>query len=323
MKIENYERALDMMQCPYCARRADGGQPLYIVGSGLRCLRGHTFDIARKGYVNFIPNQKPLKGYDAGFFASRREFLAWGYYEHVRKAVVDELARIAPQIGSRGSQAPLDEPGSARGESMAIAEPQESQGPGEARGPQTAREPRGMRILDAGCGEGYYVRGVAEAFPDATVIGADIAKDAVALAAQGGDPRLWAVCDVANLPIADGALDCVLNIFTPANYTEFRRVLRPGGVVIKAIPGPGHLRELRDRLGDNGHSESDVVDIFDSHLDRVACIRATRTLDVPDAHMRTLLGMTPLTFSRDPAEMVGISVPRITIDAELLVGVFR
>lgn len=307
--IAKYERAAGLFRCPVCARRAqadaaqadaamtdgaqtdisqsDTAQPgtaLAVDGSCLRCAAGHTFDIARKGLVNFIPGQKPLAGYDAAFFASRREFLQWGYYAHVRQAIVERLEAL--RADGLLSDAPV--------------------------------------ILDAGCGEGYYARGIGEALTDAgvdaTMIGADIAKDAVRLAATGGGPQLWAVCDVANLPIADAALDCVLNIFTPANYAEFRRVLRPGGIVIKAIPGPDHLRELRERLGEADHSESDVVSIFRSRLEPLARIRATRTLDVPSDRMHTLLGMTPLTFALDDARLEGLEVPRITIDAELLVG---
>lgn len=292
--IAKYARAARLFRCPVCARRAqadtsqsDATQSdtaLVIDGSCLRCAAGHTFDIARKGLVNFIPGQKPLAGYDAAFFASRREFLQWGYYAHVRQAIVERLEAL--RADGLLPDAPV--------------------------------------ILDAGCGEGYYARGIGEALAgagvDATMIGADIAKDAVRLAATGGGPQLWAVCDVANLPIADAALDCVLNIFTPANYAEFRRVLRPGGIVIKAIPGPDHLRELRERLGEADHSESDVVSIFRSRLEPLARIRATRTLDVPSDRMRTLLGMTPLTFALDDARLEGIEVPRITIDAELLVG---
>ena len=302
--IAKYERAAGLFRCPVCARRAQAGAAqadatmagaaqtaaprpafaLVVDGSCLRCAAGHTFDIARKGLVNFIPGQKPLAGYDAAFFASRREFLQWGYYAHVRQAIVERLEAL--RADGLLPDAPV--------------------------------------ILDAGCGEGYYARGIGEALAgagvDATMIGADIAKDAVRLAATGGGPQLWAVCDVANLPVADAALDCVLNIFTPANYAEFRRVLRPGGIVIKAIPGPDHLRELRERLGEADHSESDVVSIFRSRLEPLARIRATRTLDVPSDRMHTLLGMTPLTFALDDARLDGLEVPRITIDAELLVG---
>lgn len=61
-------------------------------------------------------------------------------------------------------------------------------------------------------------------------------------------------------------IDCILDIFTPANYSEFNRVLKEGGYVIKVIPGNAHLKELREtakeQLKSNQYSNAAVVDYF-------------------------------------------------------------
>ena len=282
---------------------------LHPRGSALVCEAGHTFDVSHKGYVNFVPAQKPLKGYSKAFFEARREFLSWGYYDHVLQAVSDVVSQAAANASANDR----------------------------------------FRVLDAGCAEGYYLRGIRQAIqstdakvdkaqanaaqatsgtgpiaPTGTLlIGADISKDAVRLAAGGGDPNLWIVDDVANLALADASMDCILNVFTPANYREFRRVLRPGGMLVKVVPGPRHLEQLRRVLGDGEHDEGDVMRIFQRNCDTTAVIPATRTFDVPPERVPTLIGMTPLAFRLDEAQRRKIMVSRITIDARVLVGVLR
>lgn len=315
-RVRKYMDAAALFRCPVCAAHSEQTHneqahneqahneqarnehqdapslALLPFGAALRCATGHTFDVSRKGYVNFIPAQKPLKGYTKAFFDARREFLSWGYYDHVLTAVVDAVRRFAK--------------------------------PGEASQP--------LRILDAGCAEGYYLRGIAQAsrgdvagsMPLSPVlIGADISKDAIRLAASGGDPNLWVVADVANMPLADASVDCVLNVFTPANYHEFARVLRSGGVLIKVVPGPRHLEQLREAIGDGAHSEADVLRIFGDNCKTLATIPTTQTFDVPAERQATLLGMTPLAFRFSDAERRQLRVPRVTIDARVLVGVLK
>ena len=57
----------------------------------------------------------------------------------------------------------------------------------------------------------------------------------------------WFVADLKRLPVRSAAADVVLNVFSPADYAEFRRVLAPDGELLKVVPGPDYLREVRDR----------------------------------------------------------------------------
>ncbi len=54
--------------------------------------------------------------------------------------------------------------------------------------------------------------------------------------------------DLANLPLLDNSIDILLNLLSPANYQEFARVLKPGGLLIKVIPGSEYLKEVRQAL---------------------------------------------------------------------------
>jgi len=87
--------------------------------------------------------------------------------------------------------------------------------------------------------------------PGSTVsLGLDISKDAVRQAARRWPTPAFAVTDLwGEWPVHDAAADLVINIFAPKNFPEMRRVLRPGGWLAVAYPGPDHLIELRDRFG--------------------------------------------------------------------------
>ena len=81
-------QALDLLRCPVCA-----GQLLESDGA-LRCPSGHSFDIARQGYVNLVPGA----GDSAGMVEARQEFLAAGHY----RRLAEELAKEATAVGAPG-----------------------------------------------------------------------------------------------------------------------------------------------------------------------------------------------------------------------------
>jgi 23S rRNA (guanine745-N1)-methyltransferase len=99
-------------------------------------------------------------------------------------------------------------------------------------------------VLDAGCGEGFYldqVRG-------ASRWGIDISKPAIRLAARRYPSIEFAVGTSFRLPLDDNSVDAVVSVFAPRPFEEFGRVLRAGGVAVVASPGPDHLRGLTDLI---------------------------------------------------------------------------
>jgi cyclopropane fatty-acyl-phospholipid synthase-like methyltransferase len=95
-------------------------------------------------------------------------------------------------------------------------------------------------ILDVGCGLGAGTRRLAELFPDALVIGANISlAQLVQASARGVEAAV--VMDAAQLAVASGHADAVLAIESPQHFctraaflAEAHRVLRPGGVLAVA-----------------------------------------------------------------------------------------
>ncbi|GAB3522167.1 putative RNA methyltransferase [Arthrobacter monumenti] len=101
-------------------------------------------------------------------------------------------------------------------------------------------------IADAGAGTGFYLGAALQSLPGARALALDISKYALRRAARSLPEALCLVWDIWRpLPVADGALDVVLNIFAPRNPSEFARVLAPDGHLIVVSPLPGHLEEIR------------------------------------------------------------------------------
>ncbi len=184
--------------------------PLHRDGTALRCANGHTFDIASQGYVNLLPVQNK-RSLDPGD----------------SKLMVAARRRFL----SAGHYAPI---------AAAVNR--------TVLSGLTATPP--ALCLDAGCGEGYYLRQLAadaqaNAVPLA-LLGLDISKWAVLAAAKQQKQATWVVGSNASLPVMPASIDRLLCLFGFPVYPEFARVLKPGGFLLQVDAGPDHLRELRE-----------------------------------------------------------------------------
>ena len=181
-------------------------------------------------------------------------------------------------------------------------------------------------ILDIGCGEGFYSRKLQETHSDKTFYAFDISKDSVQIAAKS-EPNWavnWFVGDLARLPIKDASMDILLDIFSPANYGEFRRVLSKDGILIKVIPTENHLKEIRQRVQDQltkkDYSNQDIKEHFQEHFSTQSSQIASLTKPISAEQRQALLAMTPLLFHVDQSKIDWNQLTEITIEAEILVG---
>ena len=189
-----------------------------------------------------------------------------------------------------------------------------------------ARLETAKTILDIGCGEGFYSRKLQESHPDKTFYAFDISKDSVQIAAKS-EPNWavnWFVGDLARLPIKDASMDILLDIFSPANYGEFRRVLSKDGILIKVIPTENHLKEIRqmvqDQLTKKDYSNQDIKEHFQEHFSIQSSQIASLTKHITAEQRQALLAMTPLLFHVDQTKIDWSQLTAITIEAEILVG---
>lgn len=241
---------MSLFRCPLC--RA----PLDTESRRWHCPDGHSFDVAREGYVNLLPVQHKhsrAPGDEPGMVRARHDFLAAGHYAPLRDAVIAGLQAIHPEV-----------------------------------------------VLDLGCGEGYYTAAMSTV--GSRVVGVDIAKPAIRLAARSTPGVTWLVASGAQLPLADQSVDVVCNLFTQLHHDELRRVLRPAGQVLVVTPTADHLLSLREALFDTVRPH--VPDKFLTGFSRGFTLRHRQELRVPlslEANaLAQLLQMTPYAWKARP-----------------------
>ncbi len=187
-----------------------------------------------------------------------------------------------------------------------------------------------LNILDIGSGEGTTsakLEQLRKANVD-TTIGIDISKSAVNLATSYQNNNFFCVADLAALPFANEAFDCITDIFSPAAYQEFKRVLRPGGQIYKIIPNSGYLKELRQLLypqesEHRTYDNSAVLSLFAKNFPNYRQQDIQYTFKFPEEDFASLLMMTPLNWgASDEIKQQVLSTPlrQITVDVSLLVA---
>ncbi|MDX6419869.1 MAG: rRNA (guanine745-N1)-methyltransferase [Trebonia sp.] len=240
------------VRCPVCAG------PVRVGGDQVTCGRGHSFNIARQGYVSLTTGRGgPGTGDSAAMVLAREAFLGAGHYRPVADAVSALAARCLATQADRG-------------------------GPG--------------LVLDLAGGTGYYLALVLDAL-DAR-LGACVDLSAPALRrAAGAHPRAAALGADAwqHLPFADGSAALVLSVFGPRNPAEIRRVLAPDGTLIVATPGPDHLMEVRESLGLIGIDERKPARLADAYggYARTAVTAVRYQLRLGHADLTDLVAMGP------------------------------
>lgn len=181
--------------------------------NGAHCDSGHQFDRAKDGYLNLLPVQHKAS-LDPGD----------------DKAMVVARRRVLDD----GLFLPV-------ADAVATCLYQEA-----------AATAGSLRVVDAGCGEGYYLAhllAAAEQWPLSTtleVAGYDISKWAVRAAARRRQDVNWAVASNRQPPIAPGSVDVVLSLFGFPQWPQFEAMLAPAGLVLLADAGADHLLELRE-----------------------------------------------------------------------------
>lgn len=230
------------------------------------CPRGHSFDIARSGYINLLQPQErraARPGDSAVAVAARRRLHDRGITEPLRIAIT-----------------------------------------------QIVRASSSDTILDAGCGDGFYLGGLqSETGCDAH--GVDISTPAVEAAARRYPECEWVVANADRaLPYADRSFGILLSITARMNASEFRRVLRDDGRMLVALPAPDDLIELRgtgrDRVARTLETFADGFQLVDQR-------RISTSADLDAAAVADVLASIYRPLQSGPAE-----ARRVTLSLDLL-----
>ena len=180
---------------------------LTLVDRQLICPNHHSFDIARQGYVNLLPVQQKRSKHPGD---SKEMVVARSKFLNsgIYQPIAQKLTELVRSLWV---------------------------------------ENRALRLLDAGCGEGYYLDYLARELSPRDgldAVGMDISKEAVAAAAKRNREISWVVGSNARPPLTPG-LDLILCVFGFPSYEGFQPLLKPGGRIVLVEPGPDHLIELR------------------------------------------------------------------------------
>ncbi len=160
-----------------------------------------------------------------------------------------------------------------------------------------------QKVLDIGCGEGYYTCGLGEVVNE--VIGVDIAKSAIQAASKAykgqADKKnniTWVVGTGAVLPVADGSIDVCTSFFSPLPKQEMLRVLKPRGHLLIATPAPHHLYALRDRLFDtvNLHNPTKFIHELSPEFTLLNEWQIDTPMQLGSQSLSDLMDMTPYAY---------------------------
>ena len=107
-------------------------------------------------------------------------------------------------------------------------------------------------VIDLGCGTGYHCSHLQALYPNARVTGVDLSAAMLAYAAAEYPQGNWLCADAEDLPLEDSSQCLVFSNFAlqwceDLNQlaAQLYRILKPGGHLCFALPGPETLRELR------------------------------------------------------------------------------
>jgi SAM-dependent methyltransferase len=126
------------------------------------------------------------------------------------------------------------------------------------------------RVLDVGCGEGYFTARLARA--GAVALGVDVSAEALRRArSRHPQLQLQAIDAGGEWPLADASFDLVWagevieHVADTAGWlSEARRVLRPAGRLLLTTPDHGPLTRLR--MGLSGRTFAVRLDPLGEHL---------------------------------------------------------
>lgn len=250
-------------------------------GKSYACQNQHSFDLAKEGYLNLLPVQ----------------------YKHSKEPGDNKQMMLARrEFLEAGFYEPL-----VKAVAMMID--------------ANRAKSRSVRLLDLGCGEGYYSRKIAYYCDHSEQIalhGIDIAKFAIAAAAKKQPNARFIVASSNRLPYTDQYFDFVLRVFAPSDDDELKRVLKTSGLLLTVTPGPRHLWQLKEFIYAEV-KEHALESLVPKGFERLAGQRISYKITPNPQQRIALLQMTPFAWraNADVQQSLG-SVLELEIETDFI-----
>lgn len=239
------------------------GSALTLVDDNRRLVSesGHSFDIARQGYVTLAGGAGiRYVGDDSSMIHARETFLSGGHFAPFVEAVSNSVHLALDEANVPDDASPV--------------------------------------ICEAGAGTGYYLAHALDDIENSRGIGIDVSVPAAKMLSKC-HPRVGAVVADAwsRLPLRDASIDAITVVFAPRNASEFARVLKPGGQVIVLTADAGHLEELREPLGIIGVEKGKVQRMIDQAAGNLVPVSDPEpiefTMHLDQDSIASQIGMSP------------------------------
>lgn len=288
-----YRRFKNLFRCPICSSAMSIDREN---NRSLVCVKNHCFDFSRHGFVNFLlshQKKSPTPGYGSEALQARRAMLALGLFDPLT-SLITELIH-----GDTSRK---------RTESEAL-------------------------LLDVGSGEGYLLSSIVSnlrqnSAPSLQAVGLDISREGIRMASQHDRSVIWCIANTTKrLPFSPGCFSVVMNILSPHNLSEFRRILRKGSLLIKVVPENKHLIELRQALyehpREHPYSDEELVRELGTNLGSVRKHALCYTQKLSNRSASHLIRMTPLFWKAKKERIAALEskgLPQVTCDFSVIVA---
>ena len=188
-------------------------------------------------------------------------------------------------------------------------------------------------ILDAGCGEGSFLKALVPEPATRPCIGLDLSRPGIQRAARGGGGWLWAVGDLSRLPLQTSSMAQLPGVQPSASA---RRRCAEGGArrtVFMRGPGPGEgsaaPRSIQQRAGgETVHGQLRDAGLLGAlphpapldNFEMLGSLELCRTRPLSPAQAADLVAMTPMTQGIQKEQLNTAALDSVTIHLHILAG---
>ncbi|MGN1347279.1 MAG: putative RNA methyltransferase [Eubacteriales bacterium] len=259
---------LNLLVCPVC------GAALIRRERSLCCTAGHTFDLAKCGYVNLLPPGKEKNartGDEREMVRAREAFLSLGCYDRI----TDRLAEL---IAAHAAES-----------SLTVCDMGSGEGYHTCRLTGRLAAQTGGEVLAVGFDASKYA---AERACKRAVRSGLMPADGVGAAFDAGTAAYFLPGNLFRLPVADHCMNTAVSLFAPVAGAEAKRVLTKNGILAVVSSGAGHLMEMRRLLYDDVHVSGELPAVPDGFSE---WSRERLTYSVTLTHTDELLALFTMT----------------------------